>query len=164
MVDAKQFQMNPSPELPKIPEVPPTPSEREAPVREVPELLESEKEPPLTPSITVPAPIAPQPVFAEKSHMRREIETVLEEDIDFLYKALSQKQRQQFRIEGERTAAKIEILMKQAVIKLVEIIKLIRSWLTLLPGVDRFFIEQEAKIKAERMLLLKEPSSESSEE
>ncbi len=160
MADTKPFQMNPSPEVPKVPEVPSAPSEREAPVREVREIPEGEKAAPPKPSVVLPVSAAPQPVFAEKSHMRREIETVLEEDIDFLYKALSQKQRQQFRIEGERTAAKIEILMKQAVIKLVEIIKLIRSWLTLLPGVDRFFIEQEAKIKAERVLLLKESSEE----
>lgn len=87
--------------------------------------------------------------------MRRDIERVLEEDLDELYLALSPKQRQQFRVEGERTAAKIEILLKSVKIKLVEVIKIITGWLKLLPGINAFFLEQEAKIKAEKILFLR---------
>ncbi len=87
--------------------------------------------------------------------MRRDIERVLEEDLDDIYRSLSEKQRQQFRIEGEQTAAKIEALLKNVKVKLIEIINLITGWLKLLPGVNSFFLEQEAKIKAEKILFLR---------
>lgn len=96
-----------------------------------------------------------QAFFDDKSQIRRDIERVLEEDLDELYLALSPKQRQQFRIEGERTAAKIEVLLKAVKVKLTEIIKIITGWLKLLPGINAFFLEQEAKIKAEKILFLR---------
>ena len=52
-------------------------------------------------------------------------------------------------------AAKIEVILQQAKVKLISLIKLIRAWLLLLPGVNRFFLEQEAKIKAEKLMILK---------
>lgn len=160
MVDTKQFQLTKKPEMPTSPERPMPSPDRESVPREVPKPSETEKILSPIPVTSLPSPSVSQPVFTQKSQMRREIESVLEEDLDFLYTSLSPKQRQQFRIEGERTAAKIEIALRQAVVRLIEIIMLIRRWLKLLPGVDRFFIEQEAKIKAERVLLVKESTEE----
>lgn len=95
-------------------------------------------------------------VFAGKSELQKDVEHILEEGLSDIYLSLSTKQRQQFRIEGERVAAKIAVLLKQAVVKLFEIVKLIRVWLALLPGVNRFFLEQEAKIRAEKIALLRD--------
>ncbi len=160
MVDTKQFQGDRTPEIPASPDRPVASPDREGFSREVSKPAEEERTPPSLTRTTAPQPSVPQPVFTPKSQMRREIESVLEEDLDFLYTSLSPKQRQQFRIEGERTAAKIEIALRRAVVKLIEIITLVRKWLKLLPGVDRFFIEQEAKIKAERVLLIKESTED----
>lgn len=103
-----------------------------------------------------PAPLAvPPAIMEEKSQMRRDIERILEEDLGDIYLTLNQKQRSQFRIEGEKAAAKIELILQQAKVHLMTLIKLIRAWLLLLPGVNRFFLEQEAKIKAEKLLILK---------
>lgn len=99
---------------------------------------------------------AGQPIVpVTKSPLLQDIEGVLEEGLLELYKALSQSQRKQFKIEGERTARAIERMIKKAAVTVMEIIRLIRRWLRLLPGVNIFFIEKEAKIKAERILALK---------
>jgi hypothetical protein len=37
-----------------------------------------------------------------------------------------------------------------------KILALIRDWLKLIPGVNRFFLEQEAKIKTDKILLAAE--------
>ena len=104
-----------------------------------------------------PAPVVrvAQPLVSKKSPLLQDIEGVLEEDLLVLYRALSQSQRKQFKSTGERTARNIETLLKKATVTIVEVIRLIRSWLRLLPGVNIFFIEKEAKIKAERILMLK---------
>lgn len=96
----------------------------------------------------------------DKSKLLQDIERVLEEDLALLYGTLNEKQRVQFRVEGEKTAAKIETLLKKAKITLMEVIKLIRKWLVLIPGVNIFFIEKEAKIKAEKILMLRKEEEE----
>lgn len=88
--------------------------------------------------------------------MHRQIERVLEEDLVPLYRELDATQRVQFRTMGERTAAKIEVILTGAVVKVRDIINAIMEWLSLLPGVNRFFVEQEAKLKADKILFLKE--------
>lgn len=106
---------------------------------------------PVSPPSHTSTPIA----TSEKSPLLQHIENILEEDLLPLYKELKPEQRKQFRVEGERTAKNIEHLLRKAAVALLEIIRLIRRWLRLLRGANVFFIEQESKIKAERILALK---------
>ncbi len=108
-------------------------------------------------TVSVPVTTAPaQPVLTEERiQLRKDIERVLEEDLGDIYLSLQPQSRKQFKAEGERIAGKIEQLLSHVKVKLVEVVRLIRAWLMLLPGVNAFFIEQEAKIKAEKILALK---------
>lgn len=147
-----------TPELPPYEHIPEAGLEREQSESEKQKnaaLAEADRPSQATVSIP-PAPrVVPPTIMEEKSQMRRDIERILEEDLGDIYLTLNQKQRSQFRIEGEKTAAKIELILQQAKVKLMKLIKLIRGWLLLLPGVNRFFLEQEAKIKAEKLIILK---------
>lgn len=105
--------------------------------------------------VASPAQTAALPASLEKSPLLQHIENILEENLLPLYKELSAQQRKQFRVEGERTARSIEQLLRKAAVALLEVIRLIRRWLRLLRGANVFFIEQESKIKAERILALK---------
>jgi len=51
---------------------------------------------------------------------------------------------------------KINTLLDKAKINLGKIASLIRKWLSIIPGVNKFFLEQEAKIKADEIMKLKE--------
>lgn len=103
-----------------------------------------------------PAGVAPAaPAVRIVSPVHREIEKVLEEDLVPLYRELSPDQRTRFRVAGEEAVGKIETLLRQAAVKVKDIIGILIGWLSLLPGVNRFFIEQEAKLKADRLLSLK---------
>lgn len=113
------------------------------------------------PIAAIPSPGGP--VRAGKSQLLQDIENVLEENLVPLYKELSPRQKQQFKTEGERTARSIEQLLKKTKIALVEIIRLIRRWLRLIPGINIFFLEQEAKIKAERIIGLAEEKKKTQE-
>jgi len=104
------------------------------------------------PHINSTAIITPQP----KDEMMLEIEKILEEGLTEEYEKLSPIAKQEFRLKGEQTAFKVRELMKSTRVKARKILKLIFDWLRILPGVNRFFLEQEAKIKADRIFQLKE--------
>lgn len=155
----------PTPEAPRSPErivSPEAPKEGAAetrgekrPVeRAVP--AEKEKAPAPMPIASTPA----APVAVQKSQMQQDIEDILAEDLKELYMTLSPQQKILFKREGEKTAARIEVLLKSVKVKISEILHLIRLWLAILPGVNKFFLEKEVKIKAEHILELKEQENE----
>ena len=82
------------------------------------------------------------------------IEKILEEGVGDAYARLSPIAKQEFKIKGEETATKIRELLKSTHVKVKKIFQLILEWLKMLPGVNRFFLEQEAKIKADRIITL----------
>jgi len=90
-----------------------------------------------------------------KNEMTVQIERIMEEGLADAYKELTPVQKQEFKIKGEETAWKIQGLLKQTHIKIKEIFKLILEWLKMLPGINRFFLEQEAKIKVDKIISLK---------
>jgi hypothetical protein len=83
-----------------------------------------------------------------------DIERILEEDLSEIYFKLPEAEKVKFRVTGEKTAREINSLLSSATVKLKKIIEVITGWLKLIPGVSKFFLEQEAKIKADRLLKL----------
>ena len=142
-----------APETPEVGQDVETPAEME-PVEEAPEAAEepvAAQEP--------AAPIAPVSVAAPapaKDQMMKQIESVLEEDMTELFLAMPAAKQQAFKQKGELTASKIRDLVSKAKISAEKIFKLIRDWLKMVPGVNRFFLEQEAKIKTDKILLAAE--------
>jgi len=120
----------------------------------VPNLAESGVNKPEIPSPTQPVVSAISAV-APKSAALTKIETVLEEDLDQIYFQLPPEKQAEFRAKGEETASKIVSLMSQAKIQVKKILDLIMDWLKIIPGINRFFLEQEAKIKTDKILALK---------
>jgi len=96
--------------------------------------------------------VAPPP---SRDEITIKIEKILEEDLKDSYERLSPIAKQEFKVKGEQTAIKIKELMKSSRVKAKKILKLILDWLKMIPGVNKFFLEQEAKIKAEKIIGLK---------
>ena len=84
-----------------------------------------------------------------------QVEKIMETGLSDAYKEMSPTQQQEFKIKGEKTAMEIRDLLRAGKIKIKKIIRLLISWLRLLPGVNKFFLEQEAKIKADKIIALK---------
>lgn len=90
-----------------------------------------------------------------QQHIKEEvkmIEKVLEKDLAELYLNMSPEKQREFRVKGEETAKQINVLLHQAKIQIKKIIDLIKKWLAIIPGVNKFFLEQEAKIKADELI------------
>lgn len=88
----------------------------------------------------------------------KEIEKVLESDLEEVYKNMAPAKQAEFSRAGEVTAKKINAILSEAKIKIKKIIDLIKSWLKLIPGINSFFLEQEAKIKADEIIKMKNDS------
>jgi len=91
-----------------------------------------------------------------KDELTIRIEKVMEEDLADVFRELSRVQQQEFKMKGEETAYKIRQTLKKTHVKVKEIFKLLIEWLKMLPGINKFFLEQEAKIKADKILALRE--------
>jgi len=83
------------------------------------------------------------------------IDSILSDGLDGIYIKMSPAEQNRFKTEGERTAGAINQLLNKAKTGAGKIISLIKKWLGLIPGVSRFFLEQEAKIKADKILNIK---------
>ena len=103
--------------------------------------------------------IMPLPISAAQDFQKKRaaaIDNILAEGLNEIFLKMDAKQQAEFKKKGEETVSKINILLNQTKIKLNKIIGLIRSWLKLIPGVNKFFLEREVKIKADKIVKLKD--------
>lgn len=104
------------------------------------------------------APIRRAPVRAvapTKDPTLQKIEDILGEDLTDAFLRLSPDRQKSFKEKGEETASKIQQIIEGAKVNTKKIFDLIRKWLKMIPGINRFFLEQEAKIKTDKILSLK---------
>jgi len=94
-------------------------------------------------------------VAVPTAKLQKQVESVLAGGLAEIYLSLAPAKRKEFKKVGEETAKKISRLLAKAKINIGEIIKLIKKWLSIIPGVNKYFLEQEAKIKADEIIKMK---------
>lgn len=92
----------------------------------------------------------------KREERQKKIEKIMSDDLADIYASLSPSEQEAFRKKGEETANEINTLMDKAKLKVKKVVNLIKKWLTMIPGVNKFFLEQEAKIKTDEIVKLKE--------
>lgn len=137
-----------APEFPESPEEAPTSLEDE----DVP--LEAISEP--EELARRPAPAAARTAVSTKDPVTQEIENVMAEDLTDVFLKMTPQKQAEFKAKGEETAGAIRQMLASAKVNARKVFELVRDWLKLIPGVNRFFLEQEAKIKTDKILILKE--------
>lgn len=163
------------PDFPKQPETPPSPPETILSPEEIEALIEATQEskdavetrpapaeaprevpstaPSAPPSHVVPIEervVAP----ATKSERLHGIEKVMASGLEEIYASLDPHTKAIVKTEGEKTATQIEQLLESGKTVAKKILHLIRSWLQKIPGVNKFFLEQESKIKTDRIIAM----------
>lgn len=91
-------------------------------------------------------------------HNRREkeIDNILSSGLHDIFLKMNPKKQQEFKLAGEETSKKINLLLDKSKVNISKIVKLIRKWLKMIPGVNEFFLEKEAKIKADQIINIKD--------
>lgn len=100
----------------------------------------------------VVAPAVPATPVVEKTEEEKAIEGILAEGLDNLYSNLPDNRKQEFKQKGEEAATQINQLLQAVKVKVGKIVSIIKKWLAMIPGVNKFFLEQESKIKADKLL------------
>jgi hypothetical protein len=97
---------------------------------------------------------------AAKDEATLEVEKILEEGLGKLYLSLPESAKPKFKQKGELAAREISAMVRGAKLHFKRALHLIRDWLLTIPHVNRFFLEQEAKIKVDRIRELIETPEE----
>lgn len=90
----------------------------------------------------------------------KQVEDILSDGMDKIFLTLDPSIQKAFKIKGEETSNKIAGLLSQTKIKVGEITKLILEWLRIIPRVNKHYLEQEAKIKTEKILKINKIKNE----
>jgi hypothetical protein len=131
----------------------------EQPIEALPETMPGKAEDQEVAQPSTPSPVAP-PAAPTRDEELVMIESILSEDIYVLYNELSEAKKGEFRRRGEEVAVEIKQMLRRAKIKIHDLYELIRNWLLMLPKINRFFLEQEAKLKTDKVLQLKRSGQE----
>jgi len=104
----------------------------------------------------MPQPLPSYVPATDESYAKyKQIEKVLEEDLGEIYNNLTPSEQKIFKIKGEETARSIfQLVYHKTKVKVKKVVKLIKNWLKSVPGINKFFLEQEAKIKADKIVAL----------
>lgn len=110
--------------------------------------------------------ITPQeraPAIPEKDAVLGQIENLLAENLGEIYQQLPESKREAFKTKGEAVASAIQNMVTTAKVKTHVILKLISDWLSMIPGVNVYFLRQEAKIKLDKIMDFVEEQSNNSQ-
>jgi hypothetical protein len=111
--------------------------------------------PPAGPVPNLPSEVPGQAVPTDETPRVKEIKGVLSEDLTEVYANMPEANKQAFRVKGAQTVKQIDGLLGGIKVQAGKIADLIRRWLVLIPGINKFFLEQEIKIKTDKILNLK---------
>ena len=95
-----------------------------------------------------------QPIaqVAEKDEVTIEVEKILEAGLGEYVPDMPEEARQRFLKKGGEVAAQLSVMVRTLNIHVSLVVKLLKEWLLTIPGVNKYFIEQEAKIKADQII------------
>lgn len=97
------------------------------------------------------APAAPE---LPKDPVVERVEKVLEEGLGDFVAEMPEAAKERFTKKGKEVAEEIAGMVRKFRVTVKKTLKLIRDWLLTIPGVNKFFLEQESKIKTDRILEL----------
>lgn len=92
----------------------------------------------------------------------KNIERTMAEGLEDAYQAMDPARQQKFKQTGEATANAISQLLQQTKIQVKKIVTLLLRWLRLIPQANPYYLEQQAKIKADAIVALQHPPRERS--
>lgn len=119
--------------------------------------LETSAEEAPTTEINIPAasegaPAAAAAVPTVKDEVMIQVEKIMEEEMGPYFDAMPEEAKVRFKKKGEEVAGQIAVMVRTFRVKVKVILHLIRDWFLTIPGVNKFFMEQEAKIKTDKIL------------
>lgn len=108
------------------------------------------------PAVRAQSSTSTQTTSGTKDGVLDGVEDILSDGLAGLYATFPEDRKKKFKEKGEEVALKIRAMIIDGKVRVHRFLQLIREWLRMIPGVNKFFLEQEAKIKADRLLAFAE--------
>lgn len=113
-------------------------------------------------AITAPEPadaaLAMTPTAADVTtppdEVAEDVQKILEDGLEEAVVAMSADAKERFFQKGKEIGALVAEMVRTYKVEVKRVLRMLKEWLTTIPGVNRFFLEQEAKIKTDRILEL----------
>lgn len=144
-------------QIPVSPEASPAPENISIPEKKVEQTPKPDAQKPVEkPKKLTPQSIPQQQsqtVTAEESEITlHKVESILSDGMEKIYLSMDAGTQAAFKAKGEETSKKISGLLSQTKVQIKQIIGLIADWLRIVPKINKYYIEQEAKIKADAIM------------
>ncbi|OJI06329.1 hypothetical protein BK004_04150 [bacterium CG10_46_32] len=94
------------------------------------------------------------PTPATKSERLIDIEKIMSEGLGEIFVSLPPEVKATVKYEGELAAHKIEMLIERSASIGKTVLSILRAWLSKIPGVNKFFLEQESKRKTDKIIAI----------
>lgn len=108
-----------------------------------------------------PVTAAPAPAPAVPAdEVTLSVEKIMEDGLGSYYTKLTPEAQQKFKVKGEEAAKELAGMVRGLNVKFKRALQILRDWLLCIPGINKFFLEQEAKIKVDRIIELAEAKKE----
>ncbi|OIO52237.1 hypothetical protein COY93_04395 [Candidatus Uhrbacteria bacterium CG_4_10_14_0_8_um_filter_58_22] len=106
------------------------------------------------PAVQTVAPAVIPAADRSRDMLLIEVEEKLEDNLWDAYRAMTPDLRLKFKMEGERIAQVVREGIATGRVVAHNILTMIVEWLGMIPGVNRWFLIQEAKIKTDALIKL----------
>ncbi len=106
----------------------------------------------VTPAVSATDDASSVVVAPVKDEVTLELEKILEDGLGEYVSSMPEEARTRFLYKGQETAQRLAGMVQGVKIQAKKVVELIRDWLLTIPGVNKFFLEQEAKLKTDRVL------------
>ena len=90
----------------------------------------------------------------DKDPLTQKLESILEEDLKEAYMSMDPEKQAEFKAKGEEVVSAIRTMVETAKFSVKKALGLIRDWLKIIPGINKFFLEQEAKLKTDKISMV----------
>lgn len=98
------------------------------------------------PATVVAAPVVP------KDEITVKIEKILEDGMADYFKELPPEAKERFQKKGQEVAGELTGMVRLFKVQVKVVLELVKAWLLTIPSVNKYFLEQEAKIKTDGIL------------
>lgn len=93
---------------------------------------------------------------SEKDEVYLEVEKILEDGLGSFVETMEPTAKERFLKKGREVTGLIAAMVRSLHVKTKDVFHLLKEWLLTIPGVNKFFLEQEVKIKTDRIIDLEQ--------
>lgn len=120
-------------------------------------LEQSHVQTPEVPSVQTEGALPAPEVIVETAppdEVMTEVEKILEDGLGNFVETMPKDAQERFLAKGREVSTSIATMVRSFKVELRSVMHLVREWLMTIPGINRYFLEQEAKIKTDRIIKL----------